>query len=111
MEGKNPMPSADESELSPGSETVLLNRRFLTCPECGWVHYAMTSDEKAVNDRFLGRYQLTDKERFLYEAAYRQCLRCELPADEFRAAEEADLERAAGHIVTPVYVEAGVGTQ
>jgi hypothetical protein len=110
MEGRTPMSFA-ESESPRGSQTVLLNRRFLTCPECGWVHYVMTSDEKSVNDRFLVRYQLTDKERFLYESAYRQCLRCESPADDFRAAEEADLERAAGHIVTPVYVEAEVGTQ
>lgn len=103
--------SSGENETSPGSRTVLLNRRFLTCPECGWVHYVMTPDEKAVNDRFLVRYQLTEKERYLYESAFRQCLRCESPADEFRAAEEADLERAAGHMVTPVCVEAEVGTQ
>jgi len=104
------MPST-ESESPRGSQNILLNRRFLTCPECGWVHYVMTPEEKAINDRFLIRYELTDKERFLYESAYRQCLRCEAPADEFRAAEDADLERAAGHIVTPVYVEAEVGTQ
>jgi len=103
--------SSSENELSRSSRTVLLDRRFLTCPECGWVHYVMTLDEKAANDRFLVRYQLTDKERFLYESAYRQCLRCESPADEFRAAQEADLARAEGHMVTPVYVEAEVGTQ
>jgi rRNA maturation protein Nop10 len=103
--------SSSESEISAGSRAVLLNRRFLTCPECGWVHYVMTPEEKAVNDRFLARYQLTDKERFLYESAFRQCLRCEAPADEFRAAEEADLTRAEGHRVTPVCVEAEVGTQ
>ena len=101
----------DENEPSRDSQTVLLNRRFLTCPECGWVHYVMTPDEKAANDRFLVRYQLNDKERSLYESAYRQCLRCEAPANGFRAAEEADLARAAGHMVTPVCVEAGVGTQ
>ncbi len=110
MEERN-LVSVAEGQFSRDSRTVLMNRRFLTCPECGWVHYVMTSDEKALNDRFLVRYQLTDKERFLYESAYRQCLRCESPADDFRAAEEADLERAAGHIVTPVYVEAGIGTQ
>jgi len=103
--------SSSGSEISAGSRAVLLNRRFLTCPECGWVHYVMTPEEKAVNDRFLTRYQLTDKERFLYESAFRQCLRCEASADEFRAAEDADLERAAGHMVTPVCVEAEVGTQ
>ena len=100
-----------ESESPRGSQTVLLNRRFLTCPECGWVHYVMTPEEKAVSDRFLVRYQLTDKERFLYESAYRQCLRCEAPANDFRAAEETDLARADGHMVTPVCVEAEVGTQ
>ena len=56
----------------------------------------MTHEEKAENDRFLVRYQLNDKERSLYESAYRQCLRCEAPANEFRAAEEEDLARAAG---------------
>jgi hypothetical protein len=103
--------SYDENAVSSGSRNVLSDRRFLTCPACGWVHYVMTSEEKAVNDRFLVRYQLTDKERFLYESAYRQCLRCEEPADDFRAAEEADLARAAGHMVTPVYVASEVGTQ
>ena len=105
------MMSSGESEVSHGSRTVLLNRRFLTCPACGWVHYVMTHEEKAASDRFLLRYQLTDKERFLYESAFRQCLRCEAPAKEFRAAAEDDLARAAGHMVTPVCVEAEVGTQ
>jgi hypothetical protein len=100
-----------EGELLHGSRTVLTNRRFLSCRECGWVHYVMTVEEKATNDRFLERYQLTEKERFLYESAFRQCLRCETPADGFRIAEEADLARATGHIVTPVLVEAMVGTQ
>lgn len=103
--------ASSENELSSGSRTVLRDRRLLTCPECGWVHYVMTPDEKAANDRFLTRYQLTEHERGLYESAYRQCLRCESPASEFRAAEEADIERAAGHMVTPVCVEAEVGTQ
>src|ERR1700741_4512698 len=103
--------SSNENESSRDSQTILLDRRFLTCPECGWVHYVMTPEEKAANDRFLLRYQLTDKERFLYESAYRQCLRCESPANEFRAAEDADIARAAGHMVTPVCVEAEVGTQ
>src|SRR5262245_8880154 len=100
-----------ESELPRSSRTVLTNRRFLSCRECGWVHYVMTAEEKATNDRFLERYQLTDKERFLYESAFRQCLRCETPANAFRTAEEADLARAAGHLVTPVLVDATVGTQ
>lgn len=103
--------SLRENESLHGSRTVLRDRRFLTCPECGWVHYVMTPEEKATNDRFLVRYQLTDYERVLYESAYRQCLRCESPAREFRAAKEADIARAAGHMVTPVCVEAEVGTQ
>jgi hypothetical protein len=70
----------------------------------------MTSEEKAVSDRFLERYQLSETERHLYESAFRQCLRCESPADEFRAANENDVLRAAGHIVTPVFVRADVGS-
>src|SRR5215207_258850 len=105
------MSSTTESESPHGSRTVLINRRFLSCRACGWVHYVMTVEEKMASDRFLERYQLTGKERFLYESAFRQCLRCETPADGFRMAEEADLERAAGHVVTPVLVEAVVGTQ
>jgi hypothetical protein len=70
----------------------------------------MTAEEKAESDRFLERYQLTEAERLLYESAFRQCLRCESPADEFGAAAEEDLQRAAGHVVTPVFVEAVVGT-
>jgi hypothetical protein len=100
-----------ESELPRSSYTILTNRRFLSCRECGWVHYVMTEEEKATSDRFLERYQMTAKERFLYESAFRQCLRCETPADAFRSAEEADLAQATGHIVTPVLVEAMIGTQ
>jgi hypothetical protein len=70
----------------------------------------MTAEEKATSDRFLERYQLTEAERLLYESAFRQCLRCESPADEFSAAVEEDLQRAAGHLVTPVFVDAEVGT-
>ena len=103
--------SSAESELPRGSRTVLTNRRFLSCRTCGWVHYVMTVKEKATNDSFLERYHLTAKERFLYESAFRQCLRCEASADAFRAAEEADLAQAAGHVVTPVLVEAMIGTQ
>jgi hypothetical protein len=69
----------------------------------------MTAEEKAASDRFLERYQLTEAERLLYESAFRQCLRCESPADEFGAAAEEDLQRAAGHLVTPVFVGAEVG--
>ena len=100
-----------ESNFPRSSRTILTNRRFLSCRECGWVHYVMTAEEKAMNDRFLERYQLTEKERFLYESAFQQCLRCEAPADAFRTAEEVDLARAAGHIVTPIFVDTLIGTQ
>ena len=70
----------------------------------------MTSEEKAVSDRFLERYQLSETERYLYESAFRQCLRCESPADEFRAANEDDMQRAADHIVTPIFVGADIGS-
>jgi hypothetical protein len=70
----------------------------------------MTAEEKAASDRFLERYQLSAAERLIYESAFRQCLRCESPASEFAAAEEEDLARAAGHLVTPVFVDAEVGT-
>ena len=99
-----------ENESAQDSRAVLLNRRFLTCHECGWVHYVMTAEEKAASDRLIERYHLSEAERLIYESAFRQCLRCESPANEFRAAEERDLDRAAGHLVTPVFVEAEVGT-
>jgi len=105
------MSSIVESESPRGPRTVLINRRFLSCRACGWVHYVMTAEEKMANGRFLERYQLTVKERFLYELAFRQCLRCEAPADGFRIAEEADLARAAGHVVTPIFVDTAIGTQ
>ena len=93
--------------------TVLIDRRMVTCSTCGWVHYAMTREEKAVNDRLLARlterYQLSPKEQELYESAYRQCLRCESPADTFRAATERDIDRAEGHMVTPVFIAPEVG--
>lgn len=71
----------------------------------------MTPEEKAASDRLLERYQLNDRERLIYESTFRQCLRCESPADEFGPAEENDLARAAGHLLTPVLVEAELGTQ
>jgi hypothetical protein len=70
----------------------------------------MTTAEKAASDQFLERYQLSGAERHIYESAFRQCLRCESPASEFSAAQEADLARAANHLLTPVFVEAEVGT-
>ena len=99
-----------KNESAQGSRSVLLNRRFLTCRECGWVHYVMTAEEKVAGDWLIERYHLSEAERFIYESAFRQCLRCESPASEFRAAEEHDLDRAAGHLVTPVFVEVEVGT-
>jgi hypothetical protein len=99
-----------EYESQKKAGPVLLDRRFVTCRVCGWVHYVMTAEEKAANDHFLERYQLTEVERQLYEAAFRQCLRCESPADEFGVAAEEDLQRAANHLVTPVFVAATVGT-
>src|SRR5437773_11544635 len=99
-----------ESDPEHGARSVLLGRRFLTCRACGWVHYVMTAEEKATNDRVLERYQFSEAERLVYESAFRQCLRCEAPAREFRAAEELDLAQAEGHLVTPVFVEVEVGT-
>jgi hypothetical protein len=99
-----------ESDLEGGSRAVLHNRRFLTCRECGWVHYVLTTEEKAANDRLLERYQLSVTERRLYESGFRQCLRCESPTSAFAAAQERDLAWVAGHIVTPVFVDGEVGT-
>jgi len=104
MDAKSP-----EREPRKNSVSVVLERRLLACQECGWVHYVMTAEEKAANDRFLERYQLNDAERFIYESAFRQCLRCESPASEFTTAREEDVARAAGHLVTPVFVAAWVG--
>ena len=101
----------DESKRGIRSRSVLTNRRFLTCPECGWVHYVMATAEKVASDLVVERYHLNEGERQVYESALQQCLRCEAPARAFRAAREADLARAAGHLVTPVFVEAEVGTQ
>ena len=100
----------DKSQSIQESRSILRDRRFLTCCECGWVHYVMTAEEKAVSDRFLERYQLSETERYLYESAFRQCLRCESPAEAFRAANEDDMRRAAGHIVTPVFVGTDIGS-
>ncbi len=75
----------------------------------------MTAAEKRDHDRLLDRlidrYQFSEAEQLIYSASYLQCLRCESPAREFRAAQERDLDRAAGHIVTPIFVEPTVGTQ
>ncbi len=94
-----------ENEPEPTSRVVLTGRQLLACRLCGWVHYAMTAEEKAVSDRLIERYQLSTAERQTYEAAFRQCLRCEAPVSELRPAQERDLARAEGHLVTPVLVE------
>ena len=105
-------PNENVSQSVP--RTILTDRRLVTCPKCRWVHYVMTLEEKAVNDRLLARlterYQLDQEEQELYESAYRQCLRCESPADNFRTATEEDIDRAEGHIVTPVFVAPEVGS-
>lgn len=82
----------------------LIERTLLVCATCGWVHYAMTEDEKADLDGALVRYHLSDHERAIYEAEFRQCLRCESPVSAFRQATQGDVSRALGHIVTPVLV-------
>jgi uncharacterized membrane protein len=114
VHGRDGMPTDMQShERGPehGSGAVLVGRQLLACRQCGWVHYVMTAAEKAASDRVLARYQLSEAERRTYESAFRQCLRCEAPASEFATAAEQDLARAAGHVVTPVYVDAEVGTQ
>jgi hypothetical protein len=65
----------------------------------------MTADEKHATEQLAQRYQMTTTERMLLESAYRQCLRCESPAADFRAARDSDVARAKGHLVTPVYVD------
>ena len=84
------------------SGAQLHNRALVACGACGWVHYVMTADEKAAQDRMVERYQLDPKERDAYESAFRQCLRCESPVGVFHAARDRDLARAASHIITPV---------
>lgn len=100
--------AADESESGNPGPIRLTDRRFLVCPQCGWVHYAMTQAEEEENAQELeyltGRYELSPKEQELYALAYRQCLRCESPAAAFRAAQARDLDRAGGALVTPVCV-------
>ena len=84
---------------------MLRGRRMLACAACGWVHYAMTAEEKTDGERALERYKLSATERLTYESAFRQCLRCEAPVREFREARESDLTRAASHLVTPVLAD------
>ena len=94
-----------ESESLGDGPVVLRDRELIACGACGWVHYAMTVEEKLAIDRGLSRYNLSPAEQFLYESAYRQCLRCESPVGGFRVAQERDFVRAAGHMVTPVLID------
>jgi len=94
-----------ETETLEKRSVYLRDRKLLACGACGWVHYAMTFQEKLTNDSRLARYNLTAAEQLAYQSAYRQCLRCEAPVGGFRAAEERDLARAASHLVTPVMID------
>jgi len=94
-----------EREDSREGLVVLRDRKFIACGGCGWVHYAMTGEEKLALDRGLSRYNLTPAEQYFFESAYRQCLRCEAPVGGFREAQERDFARAAGHVVTPVLID------
>ena len=84
---------------------VVIERHMLICEVCGWLHYAMTANEKARSDLALERYNLSATERWAYESSFRQCLRCEAPVREFRQAKESELARAVGHLVTPVLMD------
>lgn len=99
-----------ENAAERGSSFVLLDRRFVTCSERGWAPYAMTAEEKAASAQVIARYHLNEQHQRLYESAFRQCLRWAAPAAACRAANASDLDRAAGHIVTPVLVGAEGGT-
>jgi hypothetical protein len=101
-EGDQVMPDAGTQKFEG---TILLGRKLLSCGTCGWVHYVMSAEEKLVQDQAIERYHLDPTERLTYEAAFRQCLRCESPLSRFRDAVEGDLNRAAGHIVTPVLTD------
>jgi len=68
-----------ETETLGKRSVYLRDRKLLACGACGWVHYAMTFQEKLTNDRRLARYNLTPAEQLAYQSAYRQCLRCEAP--------------------------------
>ena len=70
-----------------------------------WIHYVMSAEEKLAQDRAMERYHLDAAERLTYEAAFRQCLRCESPLSGFRDAVAGDLNRAVGHTVTPVLLD------
>ena len=69
----------------------------------------MTVAEKRASDQLADRYQMTVHERLLLQSTYRQCLRCESPASDFRVAGARDVARAKGHLVTPVFFEDEAG--
>jgi hypothetical protein len=87
---------------------VLTGRSLVACVECGWVHYAMTPEEKQAAEaeafQMAERYRMTRDEIFLLELSMRRCLRCESASAGFRQAAPDDLAQAEGHIVTPVYI-------
>jgi hypothetical protein len=94
-----------DTETQKFEGIILRGRKLLTCGACGWVHYVMSAEEKIAQDRAMERYHLDAAERLTYEAAFRQCLRCESPLSVFRDAIDGDLNRAVGHIVTPVLLD------
>lgn len=87
--------------------TLLRDRKLVACGACGWIHYAMTVDEKATHDSAMERYRMDAEERYLYESEFRQCLRCESPSAAFRDPTESEIDQARGHIVTPVLLQEG----
>ena len=101
--------SDEQNRIDTARRRVLTGRRLIACAQCGWVHYAMNAEEKIAADtqicELVQRYQMSEEERGLLEAALSQCLRCESPAKSFRAAAPEDVAHAEGHTVTPIYVE------
>ena len=96
----------------PNSPPRISERRLLlTCPRCGWVHYAMTTEEMRTTQRLAQRYQMTSFERGLLQSAHSQCLRCESPASAFRQATASELALADRHLVTPVYLKSLPGNR
>jgi hypothetical protein len=81
---------------------LLTGTKLLACEGCGWVHYAMSDDERAgLNSAFI-RYRFSKHEQETCEAGFQRCVRCESSASGFRQANKADIERALNHLITPV---------
>src|SRR5580704_12458014 len=99
---------SEQENLQPARTSVMIGRRLLACAQCGWVHYAMTEEEKLFADaeanRLAQRYRMDERELGLLESVQRHCLRCESPAMAFRPAAPEEVAHAKGHIVTPIYV-------